>query len=113
MFVLSLFGFLTEPLLAILGGVWGILSVVVAYLAKNYLVPLLEIERNRRYAEWIARIADEVTDDLVERYPDKKWIEFLDESVDKIMDICGISDETAQRAIQAAVARKLAGSQTV
>lgn len=106
MLTLSIFSFLYEPLLALAGGVWGLLAVVVAFLAKNYLVPYLEVERHRRYAEWIAHIADEVTDDLVARYPNQRLLEFLDESVDKVMEICGIPDESARRAVKAAVIRK-------
>jgi hypothetical protein len=70
------------------------------------LVPLLRIESNRRYAAYIAVIADEVTDELRARYPDKTWLKYLDEAVDKIIEICDIDPEIARRAALAALARK-------
>jgi len=102
----GILGFLSKPLIALIGGIWGLLGIVIAFVARTYLVPLLEVDKNRRYAEWIARIADELTDDLVQKYPGKKWIEFLDKTVDEIMEICGISEKTAKRAISAALRRK-------
>jgi len=102
----SILSFLGENLLSLSGGIWTVISLAVAYFAKKYLLPLVEVEKNRRYANWIAAIADELTDDLKARYPDKKWVDELDKAVDKIMDVCGIDEEIAQRAIQAAVARK-------
>lgn len=101
-----LLGFLTKPVIGLLGGIWGIVGILAAFLAKAYLVPFLKIERNRRYAEWIARIADDLTDDLRHRYPEEEWARRLDEVVDKIMKVCGISEETARRALAAAAARK-------
>jgi len=89
-----------------LGGFGVVLMAVVTVLARRYLVPLLEIERRRRYATYIAAIADDVTDDLVQRYPDKEWVAYLDEAVDKIIEVCEISPEVAERAAQAAMARK-------
>jgi hypothetical protein len=76
------------------------------YLVRKYVMPLLKVERNRRYAEWIAKIADEVTDDLVGRYPERDWARMLDELVDGVIRICGVSPETAKRAAGAAVGRR-------
>jgi hypothetical protein len=101
-----LLGFLTKPVIGLLGGIWGIVGIVAAFLAKAYLVPFLKIEKNRRYAEWIARIADDLTDDLKHRYPEEEWAQRLDELVDKIMEVCSISEETARRALAAATAWK-------
>ena len=102
----SIFDFVSRNLLDLAGGVWAAIGFVIAYLAKKYLVPLLKIERHRRYARWIAAIADELTDDLRIKYPGNDWIKKLDEAVDRIMEICGIEKEIAARAIQAAVSRK-------
>ncbi|HDS00581.1 MAG TPA: hypothetical protein ENO22_14315 [candidate division Zixibacteria bacterium] len=82
------------------------LGLVVAFIGKKYLLPLLEVESRRKYAEWIAHIADELTDDLVARYPDNRWVKFIDDSVDKLMEICGIEKEVAARAINSALRRK-------
>lgn len=106
----SIFGdvgnFVLTSLFKAAGGIWVVLSIVLVWMTKKHLVPLLAIERNRRYAEWIARIADEVTDDLVQKYPNERWTKFLDNAVDKVMEITGISKETARRAVTSAVARK-------
>ncbi len=84
----------------------GLLGLLVAFVGKNYLLPLLKVERSRRFARWIALLADEITDDLVARYPDNGWVKFIDEAVDSLMEICGISQEIAGRAINSALARK-------
>ncbi|MBN2227093.1 MAG: hypothetical protein JW763_06980 [candidate division Zixibacteria bacterium] len=99
-------GLFSDNLIDWLGGFGAVFMAVISVLAKRYLLPLLEIERRRRYATYIAAIADDVTDDLVQRYPDKEWLAYLDEAVDKIMEICEISPEVAERAAQAALARK-------
>lgn len=83
-----------------------LLLMTALYLVRRYVMPLLMIEKNRRYAEWIAKIADEVTDDLVERYPEKGWTRMLDELVDGVIKICGVSPETARRAAGAAIGRR-------
>lgn len=105
----SITGFVGDNLLSLAGGVWAVIGMVVAYVARRHLLPLLRVERKRRYARWIAAIADDLTDDLRMRYPDRRWVEELDKAVDKIIEICGIDTEVAQRAIRAAAARQIAG----
>ncbi len=84
----------------------GVLGLLVAFLGKNYLLPLMKIERSRRFAGWIALLADEITDELVSRYPGNAWVKFIDDAVDSLMEICGISEQIASRAINSALARK-------
>jgi hypothetical protein len=84
----------------------GVLGLLVAFVGKNYLLPLLKVERSRRFARWIALLADEITDELLARYPDNAWVKFIDDAVDSLMEICGISEEIASRAINSALARK-------
>lgn len=98
--------FVSNHLLGLAGGIWAVVGLLITYLAKKYLVPFLQVEKRRRYAVWIAAIADEITDDLRLQFPGEKWIERLDEAVDQIMEICGIEKDIAQRAIRAAAARK-------
>lgn len=102
----SVFGFMGDNIISLVGGVWALIGLVVTYLAKNYLVPLVQVEKHRRYARWVAAIADEVTDDLVARYPNKAWLGKLDAAVDQIMEICGIDEDVARRAIRASSTRK-------
>ncbi len=78
----------------------------LVWLTNKYLVPFLEVEHRRVYARYIASIADEVTDDLVRRYPNREWLKFIDEAVDKVIEICGIDTEVASRAVSAALSRK-------
>jgi len=104
----SILDFISKPMLAAIGGVWGLLGLAAVYLAKKYLVPYLTVERNRRYAEWIARIADELTDELMEKYPREEWARFLDKAVDRVTEICNIPKEKAERAVKASVGRKRA-----
>ncbi len=79
---------------------------LVTYLTKTYLAPYLRTGNRLLYAKYIAAIADELTDDLIARYPDNEWLEHLDDVVDKVIEICGISPEVARRATRAAAARK-------
>jgi hypothetical protein len=80
---------------------------ILGWLAKRFVKPLLEVERNRAMATWIAHIADEVTDELVARYPDQQWDNWLDKAVDKVMEVCEIEKrEVAERAARAALGRK-------
>ena len=87
--------------------VLGSVALVLAgYVANKYVIPFLKVGRRDRYARYIAAIADELTDDLTTRYPEKQWLKHLDEAVDQLATICGIKHETARRAIRAATARK-------
>jgi hypothetical protein len=88
----------------------GVLSAAVllalGYAATRYFIPWLRVGSRRKYAEYIAFMADEVTDDLRRRYPASAWAEHLDEAVDRLIEICRIKSEVAQRAVNAAAARK-------
>ncbi|MEZ5360142.1 MAG: hypothetical protein R3F48_15100 [Candidatus Zixiibacteriota bacterium] len=102
----SVFDFLGDNVLSLFGGLGSVLGVFISYAANKYIAPLLQVEKNRRYANWISAIADEVTDDLRLKYPNNRWLEELDRAVDKIIDICGIERDVADRAIRAAAGRK-------
>lgn len=85
----------------------GLVSLtVLAWLSKKFLVPTLKSNTNKNVAEHLLIIADDVTDCLATRYPDKPWLEWLDVAVDEIRRITGVSEETARRAAQAAIRRK-------
>jgi len=98
--------FLAGNVIELVGGLGTLFMAAVAWLAKKYLVPWLKIDSRRRYAAYIAAIADDVTDELRQRYPGKTWAVYLDEAVDKIIDICNINPDIARRAALAALARK-------
>lgn len=102
----SVLEFLADNVIGLAGGVGALFMVLLAYLARIYLVPFLKLEHRRRYAVYIATIADEVTDDLVRRYPDKQWLKYVDQAVDKIIEVCDIDREIAERAASAALSRK-------
>ncbi len=88
-------------------GLLGTIGLTLAtYLANRYVIPFLKVGRRQKYAGYIATIADELTDELCLKYPDKKWLSHLDEAVDGLMAICGVSLEIARRAIRASAARK-------
>jgi len=57
-------------------------------------------------AEYVLLISDDVTDDMVAKYPDNKFWDIIDKSVDKIMEICGVPEEVAKRAAGASLKRK-------
>lgn len=88
-------------------GILGSVGLMLAsYLAKRYVIPFLQIGKRQRYAEFIATIADDLIDDLRLKYPDRTWIAHLDELVDTLVSICGITPEIAKRALAASAARK-------
>jgi len=102
----SIIDFVGKNLPDLAGAIWTAVGVGVAYLAKRYLAPLLQVEKRRKYAEWIAVIADELVNDLKGRYPEKAWLEELDRAIDQLIEICGIERDIAERAIRASAARK-------
>jgi len=93
-------------LFAVFGGVWSVLLAVGTFWLRRELRPYLKVEQRRRMAEWIARLADDITDELRARYPESAWLERLDDAVDRLIDAAGIEQSVAQRAIRAAAARK-------
>ena len=65
-------------------GILGSVGLVLAgHIANKYVIPYLKIGKRQQYAQYIAVIADEVTNDLKEKYPEKDWIKHIDEAVDK------------------------------
>jgi hypothetical protein len=84
----------------------GILLLLLAWAVKKYLIPYLNTEQRKKMAEYILLIADEITDELSAKYPKNELAKWLDQAVDKIIKITGVSEEVAARAVQAALARK-------
>ena len=102
--IFSAFGnWVTHNTLQALG---AILLLLLGWAVKGYLVPYLNTRLKKKVAEYILLIADEVTDQLVAKYPKNEVLKWLNEAVDKIMEITGASEEVATRAAQAALARK-------
>ncbi len=92
------------------GGWLGILGSIaltlVGFVANKYVIPFLQVGKRQKYAEYIAAIAGEAIDDLRNRYPDKAWLEHLQEAVDVVIAITGIAPDIAVRAVHAAAARR-------
>ena len=86
--------------------VGGLATLAAGWFANRYVIPFLQVGRRSRYAQLIATLADEVTDELRENYPDREWFDHLDEAVDRLISILDISGEVARRAVRAAAARK-------
>ncbi len=84
----------------------AIMIMITGWAVKKYLIPFLNTELRRKMAEYVLLIADEVTDQLVARYPQNELFKWLDQAVDKIIEITGVSKEVATRAAHAALARK-------
>lgn len=99
----SIGGFFTAP---VEYGLTAIILLLVGWATKKWFVPLLNTALRKKIAEYVLIIADEVTDWLVQKYPGEKGYEYLDKAVDKIMEICGVSKEVAERATEAAMRRK-------
>lgn len=89
-----------------LGIVGSVGLVLVGHVVRKYVVPFLAAGKRQRQAQFIAMIADELTDELRKKYPDKRWLQRLDEAVDILVAICNVGPEIARRAINASAARK-------
>lgn len=87
-------------------GIGGLIMILVTWMVKKHLLPFLDTEVKKKMAEYVLLIADEVTDQLVAKYPDKKVWGYLDRAVDKIMEVCGVKKEAATRAAEASFGRK-------
>ncbi len=88
-------------------GILGTIGLTLAtYLSNRYIIPFLSVGKRQRYAQYIGAIADELTDELRTKYPERDWLKHLDEAIDSLISICGISNDVAQRAVKAAAARK-------
>ena len=98
-----MFDFISSSLLP---GIGSLLLVVVGWVAQKYLVPFLATEQKKRLAEHVLLIADEVTSSLVLKYPASGWANWIDQAVEQIMQISGVSREVAMRAATAALVRK-------
>lgn len=103
---IPIFDFIGDHIVTLAGGLWTLVGIAATYAAKKYLIPWLTVDRHRKYAAWIASIADEITDELVQKFPEKKWLAELDKAVDRLITICGIDRAIAERAIRAAAVRK-------
>lgn len=84
----------------------AIVLIFLGWLVKKHLLPLLNSETKKKIAEHVLLIADDVTDWLTATYPDQKPYKYLDKAIDKIMEVCGVSREVAERAAKAALKRK-------
>ena len=84
----------------------AILLVVVGIITKKYIIPLLTTIHARQTAEYILILADDITDYFAEKYPNAHWSNWLDRAVDKIIDVTGIGEGPAERAVRASIGRK-------
>jgi hypothetical protein len=88
-------------------GLFGSVGLLLAsYVAKKYIIPFLQIGKRQKFAQYITIIADEVIDELRNKYPERSWLEHLEEAIKMLSDICNVSPEIAERAVRASAARK-------
>jgi hypothetical protein len=91
---------------SLFSGLGSLALLVVGWLTQKYVLPLISTEQRKRMAEHILLIADEVTSSLMLKYPNSGWASWLDQAVEEIMRIAGVSKEVALRAVKAALVRK-------
>ena len=89
-----------------LPGLGSLALLLLGWLTQKYVVPFLSTEQRKRMAEHILLIADEVTSSLMLKYPNSGWAAWVDQAVEEIMRITGVSREVALRAVKAALVRK-------
>lgn len=98
--------FLGINIIDLLGGVTVIVTTVLGYVIKKYVIPWLRVETRRRYAEYLAHLADEFTDDMVINHPNTWWEE-VDKAVDFVMERLGIAKETGKRLSNEVIAKRV------
>lgn len=79
---------------------------LAGFVANKYIIPFLNVGRRKKYAEYIAAIAEEAIDELRTKYPDKTWLEHLQEAIEVVISITAIDADIAARAVKAAAARR-------
>lgn len=79
---------------------------IASGIAAKYVIPFLQVGKRQKYAEHIATLADDITEDLMFKYPNNTWLQKLDDGVDLLIAMCNIKGVTARRAINAAVSRR-------
>ena len=84
----------------------SLLMLVLSWIAAKYLPSLLNTERKKRLAEYLLKIADDLTDYFVQKYPDSKYTQWIDQAVTKLMEICGVERDVAERVLKAVIERK-------
>jgi hypothetical protein len=88
-------------------GLFGSLGIVlVSYVAKKYVLPFLQVGKRQKYAEYISLIADDIISELRLKYPEQNWLEHLDEAVETLAQICGVTPDVAKRAVRASAGRQ-------
>ncbi len=88
-------------------GLLGSVALLAAtYLANRYIIPFLKVGKRQKLAEFVAAIADDVTDELRQKYPNNEWLKHLDEAIENLIAICGVTPDIAERAVNASAARK-------
>jgi len=80
--------------------------LLIGHVANKYVIPFLKIGKRKQYAQYVATIVDDITDDLKNKHPEKDWLKYLDTAVDTLISICDVSPEVAKRAISASLNRK-------
>ena len=80
--------------------------LLIGWVTQKYLVPYLSTEKKKKMAELILLIADDVTNYFLLKYPKANWAEWIDQSVEQIIQITGVDREVALRAAKAAIVRK-------
>lgn len=91
-----------------------VIFLVIGWLAAKYLKPYIHANEERlARSKEISRIADEVTDYMVQCFPNAQWDDWLDQAVDRIISSAGLTDpEKAKQAAVSALARKAGDAQT-
>lgn len=84
----------------------GLALVIFGWLAKKYVVPMLQAVMNKNLAERLLMLADDVTDDLVAKNPKSEPIQLFDQMVDELCKVAKVKKEVGKRVIRANLERK-------
>jgi hypothetical protein len=79
------------------GGLHNVVITAVVLLTAKVALPWLQAGTRMRYAAHLSHLADEITDDLIARYPDNRWTQVLDDAVDAVLKELGVNDLSEKR----------------
>lgn len=88
------------------GGLDNVVITAAVLLTARVLLPWLQTGTRMRYATHLSHLADEITDDLLARYPASEWVRALDGAVDAVLKELGVDDLSEKRMSAAKLKKK-------
>jgi len=83
------------------------LVILVVYLGKKYLIPLLNALLDKNLTERLLILSDDIIDEIVLKNPDSEVAVLIQRMVDELIASAGVKREVAERVINVTIQRKM------